>query len=108
VVTYFAVTSNSRFVCNAVFRVLIVNKVEIILPRFVYINGFTFPKVTCFSLQLYDYYKTTITANFRLNFMFAGYSELSKQFFNGPQLCFFQSTIPQTNFNDRANIYTPY
>jgi len=79
---FFAVTIYGRFCFNVVFRTVIENKFQILLSRFVEINGFTFLNVTPrFPLTVSDNYKTSITANSSQIFLFFGYHDSSKQIF---------------------------
>ena len=78
---FFAVTIYGRVCFNVVFRTLTENKFQILLSRFVEINGFTFLNVTRFPLTVSDNYKTSITANSSHNFLFFGYHDSSKQIF---------------------------
>jgi hypothetical protein len=57
---------------NFVLRIVIENKLKILLSRFVEINGFTFINVTQFSLKVIvrDNHKTSVTANYSHNFLF--------------------------------------
>jgi hypothetical protein len=92
---------------NVVFRLLIENKVKILLFRFVEINVYTFVNVACFSLQLHYNYKITVTANFSHNFLFVGFSGLPKQFFSGSHICFFSKYNSTQNFMyPREYLYT--